>query len=71
MLGAYIVIDFSSYSLLESIIFNSKVAFYLVNLVDLLVLGSFILSKDVVEASTIAYKVLSTSKYILKGAINS
>ena len=42
---AYTIIDFKTYLLLESIIFNNRVVLYLVNNKELLVLGSFIKSK--------------------------
>ena len=51
---AYTIIDFNTYLLLESIIFNNRVVLYLVNNKELLVPGSFIKSKKLkcVEAGT-------------------
>ena len=51
---AYTIIDFNTYLLLDSIIFNNKAILYLVNNKELLVLGSFIKSKKLkyVEAGT-------------------
>lgn len=71
-LGMYNIIDFLAYPLSLCIIFNNRVALYVVNNVNMLVLGTFKLAitPKMVEAKTQAFPIKSVGQRVIKGVLN-